>query len=131
MRKCAIFYTNGSIVECGFDDDEEVEIVLKFKVSKKYLEAPVHGVQAIIQSDPIRARHVLRGEDHFYALPSGMLHAADNLTPFLVEHLKGLVKFGVCLDDEDYKKIIQSTKAYTRIPRNGERTKPDPEQDID
>jgi len=130
MRKSAIFYSDGSIVECGFEDDEEVRVILSFKVSKKYLEAPVHGVQAVIQEDSIRCRHVLRGEDHFYPLPSGMLHAADNLTPFLVEHLKGLVKFGVCLDDEEYKEIMQRCKEYKRIPRNGPR-EPDPEQDLD
>lgn len=131
LRPLAIFYPDGSIIECGFDDDEEVELVFKFKVWKKYLEAPKDGVQAIIQVDPIRCRHVLRGQDHFYALPDGMLHAADSLAPFLNEHLKGVVKFGVCLSDDEYRAVMQKAKAYNRIPRKCVRTETEQDEDLD
>lgn len=131
MRKLAIFYANGEVIECGFDDDQEVELNFCFKVSKKWLEAPNDGIQAIIQHDPIRARHVLRGHDYFYALPDGMIHAADPLAPYLNQHLKGLVKYGVCLTDADYKKILLSTKQYDRIPRDGVRTETDPDETIE
>lgn len=131
MRQLALFYKDKSVIECGFDDDEEVEVHLTFKVSKKYLEAPVHGLQAIVQSDPIRCRHVLRGEDHFYSLPAGMIHAADNLTPFLVEYLQGIVKFGVCLSDDEYRDVMARVKSYTRIPRNCKRTETEPDENVD
>lgn len=130
-RPLAIFYSDGKVIECGFEDDEEVELVFKFKVSRKWLEAPVDGIQAIIQQDPIRCRHVLRGQDHFYALPEGMLHAADSLAPFLNEHLKGVVKFGVCLDDDKYREVMAKAKQYQRITRNCERTETEQDADIE
>lgn len=131
LRPLAIFYSDGSIVECGFEDDEQVEITFKFKVWKKWLEAPKDGVQAIVQKDPIRCRHVLRGQDYFYAMPDGMLHAADPLAPYLNEHLNGLVKYGVCLSDNDYRRIMQVVKKYNRIPRDCARTETEQDDGLD
>jgi hypothetical protein len=128
MRQHTIFYSDGSLIECGFEDDEEIEVVFKFKVSKKYFNAPIDGLQAIVQQDNIRCRHTLRGQDHYFVLPSGMVHSSDNLAPFLNEHLKGIVKFGVCLDDDEYREVLQKVKAYNRISRNCIRT--ETEQDV-
>jgi hypothetical protein len=131
LRPLAIFYSDGSVIECGFEDDEEIEITLTFKLWKKYYEAPVHGVGAIVQADPIRCRHTLRGVDNYYPLPDGMLHAADDLTPWQVEYLQGIIKKGVCQSDQEYKKLMQSAKHYDRIPRNCVRTETEPDAEID
>jgi hypothetical protein len=117
----AIFYHDGSIVEGGDETDEEVEIT--FKVSKKWLEAPNDGLQAVIVKNPYSCRYVWRGHDHYFMLPGGEIHSADDIGAYLRMYLKGMMKFGLCLNTEDYAKLHQKIKAYNKIPRECNREK--------
>lgn len=120
----AIFYDDGSVVEGGDDTDELVEIT--FKVSKKWLEAPNDGVQAIVVRNPYTCRYVWRGHDHYFTLDGGELHAADDIGAYLRKHLKGMMKFGLCMNTEEYAELAKKVKAYDKIPRECEREeKPD------
>jgi len=111
----AIFYADGSIVECSNGD--QVEVTVTFKASRQYLEAPSDGIQAIVQYDEVNKRHVLRGKDYYHALPSGLINSCDSLAPFLNYHFPGLVKYGLCLDTKYWNDVMQKVKAYTGIPR--------------
>ena len=112
----AIFYADGSVVECS--NDEQVEVTLTFKVSKQYLEAPSQGVQAIVERvDNGDFRHVSRGKDYYHVFPNGVVNACDDLTPFLEYHLPGVFKYGLCLEDDYWNKVMQKVKKYTGIPR--------------
>ena len=116
MRKFAIFYEDGSVVDGGGEDDEEVE--LTFKVSKKWLEAPNDGIQAVIEENPITCRYVWRDEDYFYSLPHGFdLCATSDLGSYLRVHLKGMIKFGTCTTEKNFEAIFSKIKSYDRIPR--------------
>jgi len=120
----AIFYDDGTIVEGGGDDDELVDIT--FKVSKKWLEAPNDGVQAVIVRNPYTCRYVWRGHDHYFQMNGGEIHAADDIGAYLRKHLKGMMKFGLCMNTEDFAEIAKSIKAYDKISRECEREeKPD------
>ena len=115
----AIFYSDGSIVEGGGDDDEIVE--LTFKVSKKWLEAPNDGVQAVIVKNPYSCRYVWRGHDHYFQMDGGEIHAADDIGPYLRMHLQGMMKFGLCMNTEDFAEVAKIIKAYDKIPRDCKR----------
>jgi len=130
LRPLAIFYPD-KVIECGFEDDEEVELTFKFKVWKKWLDAPHDGVQAVVVQDPRRSRVVLRGNSYFYTLADGLCQQGQTVEPYLNQHLNGLVKFGVCLSDADYKKVMQQVSDYQKIPRNSPRTEPEQDADVD
>lgn len=121
----ALFYADGSIVECP--DGDEVEVCFKFRVSRTYLRAPSHGIQAIVQSDRYVCRTILRGEDHYYALPSGLIHAADNLIPYLEQYLPGLIKHGVCIGTDEWESMCRTLDNYDAIPAHGPNRKPRPD----
>lgn len=123
----AIFYAD-RIVEGGGPSDEEVEVV--FRVSKKWLEAPVDGVQAVVVEDPHTSRKALNGEDYYYAIPSAHVGATSDLGAFLRGHLRGLVKFGLMVPTEEWAATLQKIKAYTRIPKVGPR-EPDPTEGLE
>ena len=122
----AIFYDDGSVVEGGGPDDEVVE--LTFKVSKKWLEAPNDGIQAVVVRNPFTCRYVWEGEDHYFMLDGGEIHCADDIGPYHRKHLKGMVKYGLCLNTEDYTEMVKKVKAYDKIPRECERA-PKPSMD--
>ena len=122
----AIFYDDGSIVEGGDETDEIVE--LTFRVSKQWLEAPNDGVQAVVVRNPYSCRYVWRGQDHYFMLDGGEIHAADDIGAYLRKHLMGMMKYGLCLNTEDYAKVAAKVKAYDKIPRECER-EPRPEMD--
>jgi len=124
----AIFYADGSVVEVSNDD--AVEVTFTFKVSRGYLEAPAHGVQAIIQRNPYTCREVLRGKDHYYALPGGMIHNANDLTPFFAQYLPGIIKHGVTVGREEWTEIARQLRAYQTIPRDGCRRERWPDDDL-
>ena len=115
----AIVYSDGSIVEGGGDDDEIVE--LTFKVSRKWLEAPNDGVQAVIVKNPYSCRYVWRGHDHYFQMDGGEIHAADDIGPYHRMHLQGMMKFGLCMNTEDFAEVAKIIKAYDKIPRECER----------
>ena len=128
IPKFAIFYEDGSIVEGGGDDDEEIE--LTFKVSKKWLEAPADGVQAIIEENPYTCRYVWRDDDYCYALPEGnTLCCTSDLGSYLRVHLKGMIKFGTCTTAENLNEIFRNVYRYDRIPRTCKRI-PNPTKDV-
>lgn len=122
----AIFYADGSVVEGGGSDDEVVEVT--FRVSKKWLEAPNDGIQAVIVRNPYTCRYVWSGQDHYFMLDGGEIHMADDIGPYQRVHLKGMVKYGLCLNTEDYAKVTQIVKAYDKIPRECDR-EPKPTMD--
>lgn len=117
----AILYGDGSIVEGGDETDQEVEVT--FKVSKKWLEAPNDNVQAVIVRNPYSCRYVWRGQDHYFMLNGGEIHSADDIGAYLRCHLKGMMKFGLCLNTEEYAELQKKVKAYKKIPRECEREK--------
>ena len=128
MNKFAIFYEDGSIVEGGGDDDEVVE--LTFKVSKKWLDAPVDGVQAVIEENPYTCRYVWRDDDYYYTLPQDhTLCCTSDLGSYLRIHLKGMVKFGTCTMAENLNRIFAEIYRYDRIPRTWQRI-PNPTKDV-
>lgn len=124
----AIFYADGSIVECSKKDS--VEITITFKVARRFIEAPPDGIQAIIQRDEFADRHVLRGKDNYFALPDGMINSADDMAPFLSHYFPGLFKRGVCLTDQYWADVMAEVKEYKGIPRSGADHKPRPGDDI-
>jgi hypothetical protein len=113
----AIFYADGSIVECSNDD--KIEVTLTFNVSRQYLEAPAHGVQAIVErTHPDNGfRQVCRGSDYYYPLPNGVVNHSNNMAPFFDHHLPGVFKYGLCIEDDYWNAVMQKVKQYTRIPR--------------
>jgi len=123
----AIFYED-EVVEGGGPGDETVDIV--FRVSKKWIEAPVDGVQAVVVEDPHTSRKVLNGEDYYYAIPSGHIGATSDLGAFLRGHLQGLVKFGLMVPAEKWIAALQRIKAYVRIPKVGPR-EPNPTEGLE
>ena len=123
----AIFYADGSVVEGGGEDDEIVEVT--FRVNKKWLEAPNDGIQAVIQENPYSCRYVWRGQDHYFQMSGGEVHMADDIGPYLREHLKGMMKFGLCINREEHEAIQAKVNAYTKIPRDGCERQKRPEQE--
>lgn len=115
----AIFYDDGSIVEGGGDDDEIIEVTLR--VSKKWCAAPVDGIQAVVVRNPYSCRYVWRGLDHYFMLSGGEIHGADSIGAYLRKHLKGVMKFGLCLNTEEYAEVAKRVKSYTKIPRECDR----------
>lgn len=115
----AIFYDDGSVVEGGREDDEVVE--LTFRVSRQWLEAPNDGIQAVIVRNPHTCRYVWRGQDHYFMLDGGEIHMADDIGPYHRKHLKGMMKYGLCMNTEAYAKVAKVIKAYDKIPRECER----------
>lgn len=116
MRRFAIFYENGSIVEGGGEDDETVDVT--FTVSKKWLEAPNDGIQAVIEENPYTCRYVWRDADYYYMLPQSQeLCCTNDLGSYLRIHLQGVIKFGTCTTSRNLAEIFQRVKAYDRIPR--------------
>lgn len=124
----AIFYADGSIIECSNED--QTEITITFKVSKDFLNAPSQKVQAIVQRDEFSNRHVLRGKDHYFPLPNGMINSANDLSPFFDYYFPGLFKYGVCLTDEYWAKVMSEVKKYKKIPRAGAPIKLRPDDDL-
>lgn len=107
-RKFAIFYADGSVYE---------------GVGKKdWLAAPSDGVQAVVMEDPYVSRVVV-GDSDFYAWIDGKAGGTVNNTDDLGAWLRasGLVKFGLCIDDEEYMEIRRKVKSYKGISRNGPR----------
>lgn len=120
----AIFYADGTVVEGGGPDDEVVEVT--FKVSKQWLEAPNDGIQAVIVRNPFTCRYVWKGQDHYFMLDGGEIHMADDIGPYHRMHLKGMMKYGLCLNTEQYRMVAEKVKAYDKIPRECKREeKPD------
>lgn len=116
IPRFAIFYENGSVVEGGGEDDEVVE--LTFKVSKKWLEAPNDGIEAVVEENPFTCRYVWRDDDYFYSLPEGHdLCSTSDLGSYLRIHLKGMIKFGTCTTASNIAEIFKRVKHYDRIPR--------------
>lgn len=115
----AIFYADGSVVEGGGPDDELVNIT--FKVSKKWLEAPNDGVQAVVVRNPYTCRYVWRGHDHYFQMDGGEIHSADDIGAYLRMHLKGMMKFGLCMNTEEFAEVAKAVKAYQGIPRECDR----------
>lgn len=115
----AIFYDDGSVVEGGGEDDEIVEVT--FRVSKAWLDAPNDGIQAVIVRNPFTCRYVWSGQDHYFMLDGGEIHCADDIGAYHRKHLKGMMKYGLCLNTEDYVALINEIKKYDKIPRNCER----------
>lgn len=115
----AIFYSDGSVVEGGGEDDEVVEVT--FKVSKQWLEAPNDGVQAVIVRNPYTCRYVWSGQDHYFMLSGGEIHMADDIGPYHRMYLKGMMKYGLCLNTEDFADLAKQIKAYDQIPRECKR----------
>lgn len=134
MKKFAIFYNDGSIIEGGGKDDEK--ITLSFTVSRKWLEAPIEGVQAVVAERADTCRIVWRGTDYYMMLPDETNGDCtvyspqdDNLSVYLRTVLQGMVKFGMCLGDESYRELMKRVKEYKDIPRNCDRNKK-PDADI-
>lgn len=123
--KFAIFYEDGSIIEGGND-----LIEITFKISKAWLEAPNDGVQAIVVEREDVCRGVWRDKDYYLMLSGGTIYAPEDLGPYLRKHLKGMVKFGLCLNDEEYKSVMQKVKKYTKISRVCDR-KPKPDEGLE
>ena len=116
IRKFAIFYEDGSVVEGGGEDDEYEEITIR--VSKKWLQAPNDGIQAVIEENPYTCRYVWKNEDYYYMLPEGhTICCTSDLGSYLRVHLKGLIKFGTCTTDENLQAIFKKIYWYDRIPR--------------
>ena len=126
MKEFAIFYDDGSIIEGGGDDDEVIE--LTFKVSKKWLNAPADGVQAVIVKDDYVCRHVLYGKDHYFMIDGGEICNENDIGPYHRKHLKGMFKYGLNLNTEQHLEIIKQIKAYDKIPRecNERKERPKP-----
>lgn len=122
----AIFYEDGTVVEGGGPDDEVVEIT--FKVSKQWIEAPCDGVQAVVVRNPFTCRYVWTGQDHYFQLDGGEIHMADDIGPYHRKHLQGMMKYGLCLNTEDFAQVAKTVKAYDRIPRECSR-EPKPSMD--
>ena len=115
----AIIYSDGSIVEGGGPDDEVVEVT--FKVSKQWLEAPNDGIQAVVVKNPYSCRYVWSGQDHYFSLDGGEIHAADDIGAYHRKHLKGMMKFGLCLNTEQFAEVAKVVKAYKGISRECQR----------
>ena len=127
MNKFAIFYENGDIVEGGGEDDEVVEIT--FRVSRKWIEAPNDGIQAVVEENPFTCRYVWRDSDYYYTLPVGHdICCTDDLGSYLRVHLKGMIKFGTCTTQDNLAEVFSKVKQYTRIPRKCQKI-PDPTKD--
>lgn len=131
IPKFAIFYNDGSIVEGGGQEDEE--ITLSFTVSKKWLEAPIDGVQAVVSERADTCRIVWRGTDYYVMLPNETNGDCtvyspqdDNLSVYHRTILRGMMKFGMCLGDNKYRELMKRVKQYEGIPRDCDRkSKPD------
>ena len=125
--KFAIFYSNGDIIEGGDEDDEVVEVTIR--TTRKWLEAPNDGVQAVVVYNPYSCRYVWRDQDHYFMLDGGEIHAADDIGPYLREHLKGLMKFGLCVNREEWEEVYRKVKAYNGIPRDCGERRPRPDDE--
>lgn len=122
IPKFAIFYDDGAVVEGGGEDDEMVEVT--FRVSKKWLEAPNDGIQAVVVENPYSCRYVWRGHDHYFMLPEEFeIHAADDIGPYHRKHLKGMMKYGLCVGTRQFEELHEKIKNYDKIPRECDREK--------
>jgi len=124
MRKFIIVYEDGNTVAGGGDDDEEV--TLTFTMSKKWLEAPVDGVQVVkYQSDEGKWKY-WHGVDHYMMLPGGFeIYAHNDLGPYIRKHLEGMVKYGLCISREDYEAYVKKVKDYQWNEVYQKKIKPD------
>jgi len=125
VPKFAIIY-HDRVVEGGGAGDEYVDVV--FRVSKAWIDAPVDGVQAVIIEDPYQGRSVVHGVDHYYMLPEGgLVHGADDIGPYMRGHLRGIVKYGLCVSHEDNERWVKYIRQYDRIkPFPNEKRRPRP-----
>jgi len=107
MRKFAIFYEDGSVIEGGGGD--LVEIVLK--APRAWLNAPSDGVQAVVfEKDDGSIGHA-NSTDYYFPMHPELNHCSD-LSPFLHVDLKGFMKFGASIPRDEYERIQKIAKDY-------------------
>ena len=116
MRRFAIYYNDGSVVEGGGDDDEEVTL----KFSKKWLEAPNDGVALVISETSLTGRTMLAASEFYYQLPEnthgkGCHGSSMKVGPYLRQ--LGICKFGGWTDDKNHNEIKVRSKDNTHVPR--------------
>ena len=104
MRKFAIYYNDGSVVEGGGDDDEEVTLTF----SKKWLEAPSDGVAVVVSETSQTGRTTLAASEFYYQLPEnthgkGCHGSSMKVGPYLRQ--LGICKFGGWTDDKNHNDI--------------------------
>lgn len=116
MRKYAIFYGDGTIVEGGGPDDEWVEV--KLRIPRIWRDAPSDNVQAVVIEDIHSGRTVWRNNDFYYWVPDGEACSTDVIGEYERGYVPA-VKFGLCLTQEQYDELARSIRDYDRIPRNG------------
>jgi hypothetical protein len=126
LNKFAIFYTDGTVIEGGGEDDET--ITLEFTVSKKWLNAPDHGIQAVVVEQPFTCRSVYGASPYYIQLPieyngGGEIYPPENgdLGPYFHNYLQGMVKFGQMVSNEKWQEIHDKVKKYKGIPRDCDR----------
>lgn len=115
----AIYYADGSVREGGGPGDEFVDVTLR--VSRDWLRAPSTRVLAVICEEPYVSRTVHRGGDYYFPIEHGQYGFADDLKPWLMGKLEGVTKLGEYVSGETMAAMWRWAKAYTRIPRNGQR----------
>lgn len=119
VPRFAIYYADGLIVEGGGPDDELVDVTIR--VSRDWLRARSTRVLAVVCEDPYTSRTVQRGGDYYFPVGDGQYGFADDLKPWLLGKIEGVVKLGEYVSGETMAAMWQWVKAYTRIPRNGPR----------
>ena len=116
MRKFAIYYNNGDVVEGGGDDDEEITLTF----SKKWLEAPSDGVAVVVSETTTTGRTTLHANEFYYQLPInghglGSNGASMKVGPYLRQ--LGIVKFGGWTDDANHDSIKAKAKHNEHVQR--------------
>ena len=116
MKKFAIYYNNGDVVQGGGEDDEEITLTF----SKQWLEAPSDGVAVVVSETTTTGRTTLRANEFYYQLPINQhglgCHGASMKIGAYLRQL-GVVKFGGWTDDGNHDEIKRRASMDTYVKR--------------
>lgn len=124
MRKFAIYYNDGSVVEGGGDNDDIVMLTF----SKKWLEAPSDGVACVVYDNAITGRSKLFASEFYYQLPynhhgEGSCGSSMKIGAYLRQ--TGLVKYGGWTDETNHNNRLTEASKNTYVnPVSAKRKEP-------
>jgi len=116
MRKIKLFYNDGTSVECGGDDDEEVTLTF----SKKFIEAPSDGIACVHCDDAMTGRSPVYANEFYYQMPinghgKGCTGGSMKIGAFLRQ--LGIVKFGGWTDSINHNNQMVAASKDTYVDR--------------
>lgn len=113
--KFAIIYGDGTIYEGGGEDDEWVDITLRF--SRDWLDAPLENVQAVVEN----GTRVWRANDWYYAVPEvGEFCSTDRIGNYLRGYMPW-IKHGLTIPTSRYQDAMAAAHKYKGYPNGGKK----------